>query len=281
MIQASTGGRLSWIIRGLTLLIAFLSPPAGSLGIAMVLLALGIPHGAADHLIFRSRQSAGSAFSVFAFAVYYVGVIGSYTLIWWWWPAVALLLFLAVSVYHFGQPHGGNLADRLLWGTFVLGFPVLYHYPQAEPIITGMLGYRVDLPAGWSGGIPALLVTANVSFALLNRQWARLLDLVILVAVYLGTDLLLGFAVFFLLWHSLPALVEQWRYLTRHRLTRGWSTYLLQLLPLSLGAFVSMGVAYLLLHARGPQTPDLSYLFIMVSLITLPHALLVDRVYRP
>ncbi|MGB3802166.1 MAG: Brp/Blh family beta-carotene 15,15'-dioxygenase [Lewinella sp.] len=280
MTWQSSGGSLAWAIRILTVLAAIFFPQTGSLGIAMVLLALGIPHGAADHLIFRSRQVADSTFSTAGFMAYYVGIIATYSLIWWWYPAVALLLFLAVSVYHFGQPHGGNLADRTLWGTFALGFPVLYHFPQAEPIIRGMLGYGVDLPVQWMYGVPIFLVAANVSFALLNRQWVRLLDVVLLVAVYLSTDLLLGFAVFFLLWHSLPALIEQWHYLTRHRLTGGWSNYLLQLLPLTAGAFLSMGVAYVMLHERGPQTPDLSYLFIMISLITLPHAFLVDRIYR-
>ena len=274
------GDSLAWGIRGLTLLTAVLSPQTGALGLALLLLALGIPHGAADHLIFRSRHPGGSTFPVVPFVTFYAGIVGGYTLLWWWLPDLALGIFLAVSVYHFGQPHGRHLGERILWGSFALGFPVLYHFPQAEPIISGMLGHAVVLPDGWTLGIPVLLVAANLSLALLTGQRDKAVDTLVLTLAYLCTDLLLGFAIFFLLWHSLPALVEQWRYLTRHRLTGGWASYLGQLLPLTAGAFVAMAIAFAFLYGRGDHMPDLSYLFIMVSLITLPHALLVDRIYR-
>lgn len=278
--SCNESSRLSWLVRGLSLLAILLAPATGGTAFALILLALGIPHGAADHLIFRSRLPPGIPFRAPAFLAFYFVIVGLYALLWWGAPELALLVFLGVSVYHFGQPYGGNPASRLLWGCFLLGFPVLYHYPQAAPIVNGMLGYDLQLPPWVATGIPTLLVTANLSFALLNHQQQRLVDLLILGVVFVCTDLLLGFAIFFLLWHALPALIEQWKYLSRHRLSRGWGSYLLQLLPLTLGAFVSMGLAYLLLHQRGSQMPDLSYVFIMVSLITLPHAFLVDRVYR-
>ncbi|PPK86030.1 Brp/Blh family beta-carotene 15,15'-monooxygenase [Neolewinella xylanilytica] len=274
------GTTLSWIVRGLSLVAIAVAPATDGPTVALILLAMGIPHGAADHLIFRSRQPAGAPFVAAGFVLYYLGVVTAYTLLWWWLPGLALIGFLGMSVYHFGQPDGGPLPSRLLWGCFVLGFPVFYHYPEAEPIVSGMIGWQLRLPAWTQLAVPAVLVAGNLAVATYRWQPRRLIDLAVLTVIYLTADLLLGFAIFFLLWHSLPALIQQWQYLRRHRLTGGWSNYIWQLLPLTVGAFASMAIAYVLMDQRGGYAPDLSLLFIMVSLITLPHAILVDRIYR-
>ena len=280
MPEQSARGKLAWAIRGLSVLLLLLAPETGDTGFALLLLGLCIPHGAADHLIFRSRQPAGVGGSDIRFAIFYLVVIVAYGLLWFILPGAALLAFLVVSVYHFGQSYPGNAGNQLLWGTFVLGFPVLLHYGDAQPIVEGMLHRRLFLPNWVSWLVPTLLLLANLLVGYLSKQWTRILDACILAIIYLHTDLLLGFAAYFLIWHSLPAAVDQWRYLQRHLLTDRLGMYLRQLLPLTLGAVVSLGLIYWLLNRQGPEVPYLSQLFILVSLITLPHAFLVDRVYR-
>ena len=108
----------------------------------------------------------------------------------------------------------------------------------------------------------------------------RLLDLALLAALYLSTDLLLGFGLFFLLWHSMPAAAAQWHYLQRRAVVVNMRGYLRELLPLSLGAIGTLGGLYLWISGGHGAGIDLGVVFMLVSLITLPHAFLIDRVYR-
>ncbi len=143
---------LSWGIRGLSLLVLCLvqaignEPGISTTGLALLLLVLGIPHGAADHLIFRARhperQWRGQRWKFLGF---YSLLVVLYGVLWHAFPAVAFLVFLGVSVYHFGQSYGeGGMASQLAWGSFVLLFPVMLHYPEAAPIIERMVCYPSD-----------------------------------------------------------------------------------------------------------------------------------------
>ncbi len=292
-----SGNSLSWIVRGTTLAVTLLvlllarsAPQLSTTGLAVLLLALGIPHGAADHLVFRTTRSGGSDRYYLAFTAYYLLLIFGYGLLWYYYPTLAFLVFIGMSVYHFGQSYeGGSRRDTVVWGAFVLLFPIFLRYAQAAPIIGQMVGGQVALPTGVTLVVCLLLFGLNVVVPLFDYRTGRLsrrglgrrwLDALLLTFLYLSTDLLLGFAVFFLLWHSLPAARSQWIYLKQRQLARSPVAYLRQLLPLTAGAFLSLLLVYLYLTGYTDRTVDLGLLFILVSLITLPHAFLVDRVYR-
>ncbi len=292
-----SGNSLSWLVRGITLLLVLFFiqvegnvPLVSSTGLAVTLLALGIPHGAADHLIFRSvRPGVRDRFQL-TFTAYYLVLILSYGLLWHFFPVPAFLLFIGLSIYHFGQSYEGHgPVEALVWGAFVLLFPILLHFDQAEPIISHMVGHSLSLPPAVTTGACLVLLTVNFALPFFGPRAGafprresgyRWLDLVLLTSLYLATDLLLGFAIYFLFWHSLPAARLQWKYLSKKQLSRNLTAYLLQLLPLTLGAFASLLLVYIYLVRMDGRSLDLGVLFILISLITLPHAFLVDRVYR-
>ena len=299
--------KLAWGIRVTTFLMVLLLiglEDVGQLpgtGVALLVIALGIPHGAADHLIYRARHPQSSTVrSLLDFSLYYLLLILAYALLWVLLPTVALVLFLAVSAYHFGQeqidtrPASGLLQQlhSLLWGAFVLFFPIVLHLPDAQPIIERMVGQEIPLPdKAQRQCFLVVLVGANAYLAARRAslqqvttgaqfRHRRFLDLILLVLLYLHTDLLMGFALFFLLWHSVPAAVSQWRYLRTHRLSGSVTGYLWQLSPLSLGAALTFVLVYHLWSESPGAGIDLGMVFIFISLITLPHALLVNAVYR-
>lgn len=268
--------RIVWVA---TLAVAFLLAPGQHPALALLLLALGVPHGAADQLLHLATARTHHR-TTRVFAAYYVLALGAYTLLWYYFPILALLGFVLLSVYHFGQTRGGTIPDQLIWGAFYLGFPILVHYGEARPIVEGIIGQSLQLP-GWlpRTGAVVLAVLAALNAHLRNSRelW---MDLGVLLCLYLSTDLLLGFAVYFLLWHSLPASLDQYAFV-RDRLSGGQlRAYLRQLLPVTLAGLACLALAYALLFARSDTAPLFSRIFVMISLITLPHAVLVDRIYR-
>ncbi len=67
---------------------------------ALGLLGFGIPHGALDHQIPYGRTQARSGIG---FLVGYLGAMAAVLLLWWIMPLAALIGFLIVAAFHFGQ----------------------------------------------------------------------------------------------------------------------------------------------------------------------------------
>ena len=248
--------------------------------LAAILLLLGIPHGAADHLL-HSVTTTGRASGPAAFARFYLSAMVGFTALWWLAPVPAFALFIGLSVYHFGQTNPGTLMDKLIWGSFYLGFPVTFHYVEAGPIVAGMLGHPLPDPGGWIYGLPWVLALAAGTNAVLRRRVDLLADLAVLCLLYVSTGLLLGFAVFFLFWHSLPSALEQYAFLRTRLQPAQWREFLQFLIPMSVAAAAFLWLAHAFLFAPGDSAGLLSRVFVLISIITLPHAILVDRIYRP
>ena len=199
------------IIRIVAVVIALTAGAAHQPALAFTLLLLGIPHGAADHLLHSvtsPKQAGGPA----AFARFYLIAMLSLTVLWWLAPTAAFAVFIGISVYHFGQTNPGTLPDQLIWGMFYLGFPVTFHYAEAAPIIEGMLGHPLPEFDEWVNWAPWALALAAGMNAGYRRRADLLADLAVLCLLYVSTGLLLGFAVFFLFWHSLPSALEQYAF---------------------------------------------------------------------
>ena len=266
-------------VRLFTLLTALTAGSSDHPVLAAILLVLGIPHGAADHLL-HSVTTTGQASGPAAFARFYLLAMAGFTALWWLAPIPAFAVFIGLSVYHFGQTKPGNLTDKLIWGSFYLGFPVTFHYVEAGPIVAGMLGLPLPDLGGWMAGIPWVLTLAAGMNAILRRRTDLLADLAVLCLLYVSTGLLLGFAVFFLFWHSLPSALEQYAFLRTRLQPAQWREFLHYLIPMSVAAAAFLWLAHAFLFAPGATAGLLSRVFVLISIITLPHAILVDRIYR-
>lgn len=265
---------------------------------ALVVILLGVPHGAADHLLFRrALRAAGRSWTAILprFLLMYTLLTVGYLLLWWWLPAVSLGLFLLLSAYHFGQTQYHEIQMSrwlrpflfLAFGAFAIGFPVLWHFPTAAPILEALVPGMPTASLAATRQIALGILAGNLVLA--AGLWWRgnkaggwaLLDLLTLSLLYVTLPLLLGFGLFFLLWHAYPALVDQYRFLREaHQKPWPWRRYLCHLLPLSIGALLVLA-GFLVFRPDGGQAAELAAtFFLFISVITLPHAILVDGVYR-
>ena len=117
---------------------------SSSLMIALILILLiGIPHGANDHLLFfnliNKRIDEKNRKSTLFFALY-IGLILLYIGCWYLFPAFSLGLFILISIYHFGQSNlyispieskFVKLISIILSGSFVLLTPIFAHIETA------------------------------------------------------------------------------------------------------------------------------------------------------
>ena len=265
-----------------------------------LMLLIGLPHGATDHGLFLALDRTGRPATAGTFYLGYAGVIGAYALLWWVFPVVAFGLFLLLSVYHFGQSNWADVAadhvalrvgQYLAWGSCVLLTPVLLYFQDSAIIVEAMTGTAFAAPARSTVlAIIGVLALLNVLLPLLRvatgslsgrRALREIGGLALLLAMFFTNSLLLGFTVYFVFWHSLTSAQDQVRFF-RQRM----SALVRKQLLLGVTTTVGGALAFCLLvwFGAGPaaalQPATIGGVFVFISLLTLPHMLLVDKLYQ-
>ena len=300
------------------LLVVLLSGPAGAtaamtalsswpIPLALVALMLGIPHGAVDHLMLRSALSRrGWA----ALTLTYIGVAGSATLAILSAPAVTFVLVLVMTVWHFGSGDVAATAEltsgrvdatnspvrsrsvrsssafRVLHSIAAGAAPVLLPLTspasaatlrQIRPELTELLA-----PSVVTGVRAAVLTLVVITFGLLARKGAMRAagELALLAVLGLLVAPLLGFAVYFALWHAL-----------RHTARLAQSSdgvvrtaALGRVFAVGLPALIGTVIVIAVLTARVGSFQEWgSWLWIGLAIVwglTVPHMVLVSRFDR-
>ncbi|MBS1556694.1 MAG: Brp/Blh family beta-carotene 15,15'-dioxygenase [Bacteroidetes bacterium] len=261
-------------------------PVAQSILCGVLLCIVGIPHGSNDYLY----RDDPSAFGMLKFLAVYLGVIGLYILLWWFAPILAFVLFFLMSFHHFGQSNFENESLRYLpswlWGIWLIIVPVIFHWQEAFTIFNQMLSIHKNLTINSSDHykdfnhlrIISLIFLGSiylVSLFLFERKniLYYTIQFVVVTLWYWLTPLLTGFIIVFCLWHSLQSVRHQTIFFQQN-FGGDMFQFLKKMLPFSAIALVAFG---LYVYMRGFQ---ISEAFILLSLITLPHVLVMHRLYH-
>jgi len=258
-------------------------PIAVQFGVFGVILVLvGIPHGGIDHLIHNPEIRPKG---LVHFIIRYLLLMSAYGLLWWLLPVAALIAFLGMSAYHFGQSHfleQGQLQPKegllyLLKGSFFLSVILFGDWEMTEEILSPIL--TISIPETYRLLSMGLLMACS----LLAHGWKNrslnlgdALDYLVLVPILYFSPLLISFAVYFGFWHSLPSMLAEYKYLSQHPTFNSPLKFGKQLLPFSGISLVGI-TAILIIGMKFLDSSQLYLLFfVMISLISLPHILYMD-----
>ena len=248
------------------------------------LVFLGIPHGGNDFFYRKEKNTSGSA----KFLLMYLGVMLLYLALWYVWPMLSLALFLLISIHHFGQSNFNTnriwSLDSILWGSWLVVFPVLKHSQEVFGIFGTMLG-RSNATVSDIGHLNnSGLLVVSIVFVLLyvavlyrahrSSGFWYLIQWFLVTVWYWLTPLLLGFVVVFCFWHALQSMQYQLDYV-RVNYNQNRKKTLMGFVPFGLMALV--GMAFLL---RFDLESNLGFAFVLLSLVTLPHVVVMDGLYR-
>jgi Brp/Blh family beta-carotene 15,15'-monooxygenase len=248
----------------------------------LILVLVGIPHGGIDHLIHNPEIRPKG---LLHFIIRYLLLMLAYGLLWWLLPVAALIAFLAMSAYHFGQSHfleQGQLKPKegllyLLKGSFFLSVILFGDWEMTQEILSPIL--TISLPENYrllSMGL--LMASSLLAHGWKNRSLSLgdALDYLVLVPILYFSPLLISFAVYFGFWHSLPSMLAEYKYLSRHPAFNSPLKFGKQLLPFSGISLVGI-TAILIIGMKFLDSSQLYLLFfVMISLISLPHILYMD-----
>ncbi len=262
---------------------------------------IGIPHGAIDHVIaaevYNVRQSVMRHILFYASYLLIMLVIG---LLWIYLPAVGMIFFLGISIYHFGQAdilsftNKSGFVEHILYlsrGLLIIGL-ILFSFPQISlPIVAVAIQQPQDFFESWYslGGDLALVSIAQhiIVLLLLARRttftvpfWRIIADTVIVASLLFFTHPLVGFAIYFALWHSVGHVREMLDFFAQ----KGKQVSLFDFYKLALPFTLISLLGLLMLYGLVSVWTDLEYmiplLFILISVLTLPHMIVADRMFH-
>lgn len=260
---------------------------------------IGIPHGATDNHVYRHVLPRGGVFSFYAG---YLLIAGIYGLLWALAPTASLLIFLLLSIYHFGQSDlfyvqmPENAAVKKLaylpWGAFVLASPILFRYDQAAPVIEAIVGYdpipvsAAQAAAPW---VSLSLLGLNVvilGILFLRRRLGRadllreLAGFAVLFTLYATAPLYVSFIVYWAFWHSLNSAIEIAGTWSGRAAAAQLGAFFRAAVPLSLVTFAGMGLIFLIAGVYGSRDALIAMFFIIIAAVTLPHMVVMEMLYR-
>ena len=267
--------------------------------IAVIALALGIPHGALDHLVTlpKTEPKKMALFIIVYVAVAIVAVIGILK-----FNTVGFIVVLFMSAIHFGIGDAAfiNEIDKRSEGTKKLNrwfyIPAAGFTPVFIPLVnsasTEALASVNPALINWHQGFDSQILFTVSIFALLaigvmvfDKRYREALDLIVLLLLAHLAPPLIAFAVYFGCWHamrhtarltlSLPRCVEN---ITQGMLRKAFSNAVIPGLPALIGTFVVAG----LLALSGQDFTDEFFwmALVVVWALTVPHMAVTAKLDR-
>ena len=267
--------------------------------IAVVALAIGIPHGALDHLVTlpKGHPKKMAIFIVVYVAVAIVAVIGILN-----FNTVGFILVLFMSAVHFGIGDAAfiNEIDKRQDSSQKLNrwfyIPAAGFTPVFIPLVnsasTQALASVNPALINWHRGFDSEILSLVSSFTVVaivvmgfTKRYREALDLTLLLLLAHLAPPLIAFAVYFGCWHamrhtarltlSLPKSIEN---LTQGMLRKAFSQAVIPGLPALIGTFVVAG----LLTLSGQDFTDEFFwmALVVVWALTVPHMAVTAKLDR-
>ncbi len=244
-------------------------------------LAVGLPHGAVDHLLESGVHVKGVKLS---FILKYLGVSLIFLLLWFLSADSALLFFLAYSIWHFGQcdfkewiPNKQNTWKNILWGTLLFGILLIGHQTETNKILASLQTFELPFTDEQAIHISQILILISFIWSILERKVSFFLTVCMLfVGMYL--PLLSAFSLYFIGQHSLNG----WRHLKNGLQTNSKTLYL-KSLPFNLGAIGILVISYWLNENYFDLKNNFemaTIFFVFLSCISFPHIIWMHKFYK-
>jgi Brp/Blh family beta-carotene 15,15'-monooxygenase len=261
------------------------------------ILLFGIPHGAIDHILFFRKRTM----SQLKFYTLYLGLIVLFVVAWIYFPITSFLFFLVLSAFHFGE---SQFVDAelslfkfkpvlfLFWGLSLLATLVYYNIGQLVDI-TAFFKDTQDLAVVYNQdlifsffAITNLITVGLIVYLFIKKQLTlqRLSSELFLIALIHLTFFLfpfvIGFTLYFVVLHSIRVMNQEYLFFKSEDESFGIKAFLKLLLPYSLLSIFFTSVLLSLAHYGylGISTSLLS--IIIISVITLPHAIVMHIFYN-
>ena len=285
--------RFSIVSSFLSLWITSLLPESIELTLGFLLIfTFGMIHGSNDILIIKQIKKHSDQ-GLFKVLLTYLIVVSSAVLIFYFTPIFALILFISFSSYHFGEQHWEELLSKLNkslriifffnYGLFILYLIFFFNISSVFDIVYEIAGIKLytifcnEIILGLLLILSAILIYAYYTKILnLSSIFKELFSVVILAIIFNSSSLIWGFSIYFILWHSIPSLLDQISFIYGDLKKESVLKYVKNAFPYWLISIIGMILLFLLFkHEKHFYT----LFFAFIAAVTFPHAIVMISMF--
>ena len=263
---------------------------------SIILISLfGIPHGAIDNIIFLSSNKI----TRIRFYLIYIVTIIIYCLFWWLTPIISLIFFLFLSSYHFGE---SQLVDYsfvnkkriiyLFWGFSLLSTLIFYNNDELLHLsnqfidtekfsqVFNILIFKYIFYFS-NFILVSLLIYENYKLSISNQQLMNEIFLLVLIHITFKLfPIIISFTLYFIFLHSIKVLKQEFDYLKSLQSDLNILNFIRLLYPHTLLSIIFLGTFIMLMNFGFINISAFLFSIIGISVITLPHAIIMSNFYN-
>lgn len=189
-----------------------------------LILSIGLLHGSNDLKIIVQTSNKLKGFGFFKLLSGYIFIVTLVGISFYFIPAFALLIFILISAYHFGEQHWNTLFWKknifvniffVSYGLMILFGIFMFNDQLTSEIIFNLTNIKLSqIHFKWVLYLTMLSTFVN-SVLLYNKKFfdcnipVELFLLLVFAVVFYKSTLIWSFAIYFILWHSLPSILDQ------------------------------------------------------------------------
>ena len=262
------------------------------IGFALVL-SVGLIHGANDLLIIKKNSKSTSNYSQFRTFFAYIGVVFVGLIFFYLIPSFALIAFILVSIYHFGEQHLEAIPiTRILKNNYrfisivshgIILFTIIF-MNNINTVNNVFLSFKINFLN--SSSLNIILIIASIvyiSTLVINKYltsfiFSEILFFILFYFLSLSSTLILCFSVYFIFFHSILSINDQVKYIYGSNDNNSLKRYILNSMP-----YFILAIIFLILFYNYTEIDNsdlLPIIFTFLAAITFPHVIVIEKMYR-
>ncbi len=258
-----------------------------------LIFTFGILHGANDLLLIQKINSTKQSNSGLKILGSYMVVVLTGLFLFYMIPQIALLLFIMVSAYHFGEqqwqhaksyfPDGILLLFDFFYGLIILLLLFIFHVNEVQSIILNIT--NINIPSQYFVLLLQISSTAFIGLSIFlywksvkirKKLLLELFHLMLFTILFKSSGLIWGFAIYFVIWHSIPSIIDQIKFLNGSYSIKYFLAYCK---AASLYWFISIvGIIFIYYMCKEEQHFNALF-FSFLAAITFPHAVVITNMF--
>ena len=258
----------------------------------ILILSIGVIHGANDLLIIKKYTRKNSLKSQISYFLYYLGLVFLGFIFFYLFPSIALLSFVLVSIYHFGEQHWEVNTSNADFINIKRIYPIILHglvffvivfMNNIDIVNDVLLSFNtISLDYTYLRILFIVLFLIYMSLLLLYKSIRgyfvdEFIFFILLFLLTLNSSLIFGFSIYFIFFHSVLSIKDQVKYIYGDDNSQYIKKYLISALPYFILALLFLIGSYLFIDFESLDI--LPIMFTFLAAITFPHVIVIEKMY--
>ena len=258
----------------------------------ILILSIGVIHGANDLLIIKKYTRKNSLKSQISYFLYYLGLVFLGFIFFYLFPSIALLSFVLVSIYHFGEQHWEVNTSNADFINIKRIYPIILHglvffvivfMNNINTVNDVLLSFNtISLNYTYLRILLIVLFLIYMSLLLLSKSIRgyfadEFIFFILLFLLTLNSSLIFGFSIYFIFFHSVLSIKDQVKYIYGDDNSQYIKKYLISALPYFILALLFLIGSYLFIDFESLDI--LPIMFTFLAAITFPHVIVIEKMY--